>query len=61
MEPNTTKMFDEMLKKMEDLDTCSVECRGCLEKRFEDPTAAIQERDDVVDARITSLESFTSS
>jgi hypothetical protein len=61
MDPNIMKMFNEMLKKMEDLDARSTERWGHLEKWFEDATATILERDDTVDASISSLESFASS
>ncbi|XP_066345321.1 uncharacterized protein [Miscanthus floridulus] len=47
-----------MLKRMEDLDRRSSERWERLDKRFEDVSASLQEHEEAVDSRITSLESF---
>ena len=57
MDPVVSKTFDEMLKRMEDYD----KRWGNLERRFDDASAALQEREEAVDARFGSLESFTSA
>ena len=61
MEHVVAKTIDEMLKRMEDLDTRSTECWGCLELHFKDASTALQERKEAVDARIASLENFASA
>jgi hypothetical protein len=40
MDPVVAKTFDEMLKRMDDLDVRSAEHWERLEKRFEDASAA---------------------
>ncbi|CAD6340373.1 unnamed protein product [Miscanthus lutarioriparius] len=57
MDPVVSKTFDEMLKRIEDYD----KRWGNLERRFDDASAALQEREEAVDARLISLESFASA
>lgn len=61
MDPIVAKTFDEMLKRMEDLDAHSTERWGCLEKRVDDVSTALWEREIMVDSRTASLEDFVSS
>jgi uncharacterized coiled-coil protein SlyX len=61
MDPNTRNMFDEMLKRLDDMETRSSERWECWEKRFCDSSVERQERDTVVDERLTSLETFASA
>lgn len=61
MDPIVAKTFDEMLKLMEDFDKRSFEHWERSEKRFEDATTTLHEREEAVDARIASLENFAST
>jgi hypothetical protein len=61
MVPIISKTFDELLKRMEGQDKRSTECWEHLEKRFEEASAALQERDNAVDSRLSSLEGFASA
>jgi hypothetical protein len=49
MDPVVAKMFDKMLKWMEDFDKRSVERWERSDKRFEDASVALQEREEDVD------------
>ncbi|CAD6246410.1 unnamed protein product [Miscanthus lutarioriparius] len=61
MDPVVSKVFDEMLKRMEDLDKRFAERWERLEKRFEDASTALQEREQDVDGRPASLEDYAST
>lgn len=50
-----------MLKRMEEQDKRSAERWERLEKRFEDAGDALQEREQAVEAHISSLEDLTSA
>jgi hypothetical protein len=54
MDPVVTETFDEMLKRMEDQDKRSAEHWEHLEKRFEDTSTSLQEREDAVDSCLSS-------
>jgi hypothetical protein len=61
MDPVVAKTFDEMLKRMEDFDRRSAEHWERLERRFEDASATVQEREEAVDGRLIELENFAST
>jgi DNA repair exonuclease SbcCD ATPase subunit len=61
MDPVVAKTFDEMLKQMDEQDKRSAERSERLEKRFEDASASLQESEDAVDSRLSSLEGFANA
>ena len=61
MDPVVSKALDEMLKRFEAFDSRSAERWERLEKRIDDASAALQEREGSVDGRLQSLENFASA
>jgi hypothetical protein len=61
MDPKVRSLFDEVLKRIDDLHTDSSGRWEWWERRFEEATAELQERDAAVDRRIKSLEEYASS
>ena len=61
MDPNVRSLFDEVLKRIDDLRTDSSGRWERWERRFEEATSELQERDEAVDRRIKSLEEFASA
>lgn len=58
MEPNVHHLFDEVLKRIDDLRADSNERWERWERCFDDTTAEFQERDVATEHRISSLEEF---
>jgi hypothetical protein len=58
MDPVVANTFDEMLKRMDEQDKRSAERWERLEKRFDDASASLHEREDTIDGRLSSLEGF---
>jgi hypothetical protein len=58
MEPNVRHLFDEVLKRIDDLRNDSNRQWEHWEWRFDDVTAEFQERDVAIERRISSLEEF---
>ena len=61
MDPVVSKAFEEMLKKMEELDKHSAERWERLEKRFEDAGDALQGHEQAIEIRVAALEDLTSA
>jgi hypothetical protein len=58
MEPNVRHLFDEVLKRIDDLRNDSNGQWEHWEWRFDDVTTEFQERDAAIERRISSLEEF---
>lgn len=61
MDLNVRMMFDEVLKRIHDLGASSNQRWELWEKRFNDATDDLKERNTVVETRIASLEEFASA
>ena len=61
MDPNVRSLFDEVLKRIDDLRADSSGRWERWERRFEEATSDFQERNEAVDRRIQSLEEFASA
>ena len=61
MDPNVRSLFDELLKRIDNLRADSSGRWERWERRFEEVTLELQERDEAVHRRIKSPEEFASA